>query len=99
MKISPSHILTFLLLAMATALSMPVHPKIVLGGGNFDTELIKSRELNVSTGTNSVQLEERQGAVGLIVIEVAAAVMTAIQTFVLLFNDDAVSSNLMLFVL
>ena len=99
MKISPSQILTFVL-AVSTALSMPVYPTIVLGGGNFDTQLIKSRELNISTGTNSVHLEERQGqVVALIVMDVAAAVMTAIQTFVLLFNDDAVSSNLMLLVL
>jgi hypothetical protein len=83
---------------MTTSLLMPAYPTIsstVSSDGHVDVQLVKSSELDLSTGT-ILALEERQiGAVVLITVDLAAAIMTTVQTYALLFNNDAVSSNLM----
>ena len=97
MKISflQLHILTYVL-AMSTTLSMPAYPSIppVSSVDVVDAPLIQSRELTVST-TDSMLAERQIWPAVLITLDIAAVIMTGAQTFVMAFNDNVVSSDLM----
>ena len=96
-SLSPLYILTYVLAIMlTTVLSMPAYPNSppgpVSSDGHINVQFSKSHELIISTRRQVL-------APVLISIDVAASILTTVQAYVLLFNNDAISSNFIFLVL
>ena len=88
---------------LTTPLSMPAYPNSppgpVSSNGHVNVQFSKSHELIISTGADLVLDKHQVLALVLIGINVAASILTTVQAYVLLFNNDAISSNFIFLVL